>query len=132
MEAAQLEPVDVESALSQDLASSGVDTIAPPVPESLGESLPLAMAARIGGSRVNPYVDSHSVTFSVWAPTWAAAMGAADRLAGAVSRLPSTAGTSVHWREAAITLLPHIAPDPAHPTIPRAQFTATVACRTTR
>ncbi|MDN0055624.1 MULTISPECIES: hypothetical protein [Collinsella] len=127
-----LEPVDVESALAADLAASGITVTAPPVPEELGERLPLASALRIGGTRINPYVDSHSVTFSVWAGTWASAVATADRLAGAVARLPQTEGSSVHWREASITLLPHIAPDPAHPTVPRAQFTATVTCRTTR
>ena len=126
-----LEPIDVESALATDLRDAGVEMTSPPVPEDLGASLPLAQAMRVGGSRINPYVDSHTVTISVWAGTWASAMGAADRLAGAVARLPQTAGTSVHWRESAITLLPHIAPDPAHPTIPRVQLTAQVTCRAT-
>ena len=105
--------------------------LAPPAPDDIGAALPTACVTRDGGSRINIVVDSHSVTVSVWASTWADAMREADRLAGAVARLPMTRGTSTQWRTADITSLPSLAPDPMNPEIPRAQFTATVTCRAT-
>lgn len=131
MATAQLEPVDVEELLRIDLSTDGCPVCAPPVPDSLGESLPLAMVERDGGTRMNIVMDAHNVTVSTWAATWAEAMAAANALAGAIARLPMTEGTSTQWRAADVTGLPSNAPDPAHPTIPRAQFTAQVTCRAT-
>lgn len=131
METAQLEPVDAEDLLRIDLSTDGVPVCAPPVPDDLGAALPLAMVRRDGGSRMNLVMDQHNVTVSVWADTWADAMANANRLAGAVVRLPMAEGASTQWRTADITGLPSIAPDPAHPTIPRVQFTASVTCRAT-
>lgn len=91
----------------------------------------MAVVERDGGVRVNPYVDQHDVVISVWAATWAEAMVEANRLAGAVCRLPSTAGTATQWRATSITALPYSAPDPTHQDIPRVQLTAAVICRTT-
>lgn len=129
METARLEPVDVEDMLRRDLSSEAFPVAAPPVPGDLGDSLPFAMVERDGGVRMNLVMDSHNVTVSVWARTWSDAMAAANRIAGAVARLPMTAGASTQWRTADVTGLPSNAPDPAHPTIPRVQFTATVTCR---
>lgn len=129
METAQLEPVDAEDLLRIDLSTDDVAVCAPPAPDDLGAHLPIAMVQRDGGSRINRVMDQHNVTVSVWAETWADAMACANRLAGAVARLPMTGGTSTQWRTADVTGLPSNAPDPAHPTIPRVQFTASVACR---
>lgn len=126
-----LEPVDAEEALSSDLSIEACPVCPPPVPETLGDRLPWALVERDGGVRENPWVDSHNVTVSVWAGTWAEAMREADRLAGAIARLPATGGTSVQWRRADVTGLPSAAPDALHPDIPRVQLTATVYCRTT-
>lgn len=76
-------------------------------------------------------MDSHDVTVSVWAATWADATAWADRLAGATARLPDTQGTATQWRSCDITALPFAAPDPQQPTLPRVQFTAALTCRTT-
>ena len=129
--ASALEPIDVEEALSRDLSTTGCPVAPPPVPETLGEVLPRAEVRRDGGVRMNPVMDSHDVTVSVWAPTWAQATGEADRIAGAIARLAATEGTSVQWRTSSVTGLPFAAPDPAHPTIPRVQLTANVTCRAT-
>lgn len=129
--ATALEPVDVEELLRLDLSTDACPVFAPPVPDSLGSALPCAMVERDGGQRMNPVMDEHAVTVSVWAPTWADAMREADRIAGAVARLPMTPGAQTQWRTADITGLPSSAPDPAHPTIPRVQLTASVTCRAT-
>ena len=126
-----LEPIDAEDALRLDLTTEACPVTAPPVPDDLGASLPLACVTRDGGQRMNLVVDQHNVTVSVWSSTWAEAMRECDRIAGAVARLPMTAGTSVQWRTADITSLPSLAPDPMNPETPRAQFTATVTCRAT-
>ena len=131
MATAQLEPVDVEELLRLDLTSDACPVCAPPVPDDLGVALPIAMVERDGGTRMNPVMDAHDVTVSVWASTWAEAMAAANALAGAIARLPMTPGTTTQWRTADITGLPSNAPDPAHPTIPRVQLTAQVTCRAT-
>ena len=129
--ATALEPVDVEELLRLDLTTDACPVFAPPVPDSLGAALPCAMVERDGGQRMNPVMDEHAVTVSVWAATWADAMREADRIAGAVARLPMTPGAQTQWRTADITGLPSSAPDPAHPTIPRVQLTASVTCRAT-
>lgn len=130
-EAQPLEPVDVEELLSRDISTDACPAQPPPVPESLGGTLPLAMVERDGGTRLNAVVDSHNVTVSVWACTWADAMREANRIAGAIARLPMEPGASTQWRTATITLLPFNAPDSAHPTIPRVQLAASVTCRAT-
>ena len=125
-------PVDAEDALRRDLASaSGADVFAPPVPSDLDARAPCAMVERDGGVRINEVMDSHNVTVSVWAGTWAEAMREAGDLAGALARLPSFGGASVQWRTAQLTALPFNATDPAHPDIPRVQFAATATCRAT-
>lgn len=129
MATASLEPMDVEDLLRLDLTTDGCPVCSPPVPGDLGSTLPVAMVERDGGQRMSLVMDQHAVTVSVWAETWAAAMAEADRLAGAVARLPMTPGTTTQWRTADITGLPTNAPDPAHPTIPRVQLTASVTCR---
>lgn len=131
MATAQLEPVDVEELLRLDLSTETCPVCAPPVPDDLGATLPVAMVERDGGTRMNLVVDSHNVTVSVWAKTWAEAMTAANALAGAIARLPMIEGTTTQWRTADITGLPSNAPDPAHPTVPRVQLTAQVTCRAT-
>ena len=123
--------MDAEELLRLDLTTAGCPVFAPPAPETLGDSLPCAMVERTGGVRLNPVMDSHAVTVYVWAQTWAAAVREADRVAGAVARLPETPGTSTQWRAAELTSLPYAAPDPYQPSIPRAQFTAALACRAT-
>ena len=131
MATAPLEPVDVEELLRLDLSTEGCPVSAPPVPGDLGDALPRAVVQRDGGTRMSLVMDSHDVTVYVWAATWAEAMREADRIAGAVARLPMTEGATTQWRTADVTALPFAAPDPAHPTIPRAQLTATVTCRAT-
>lgn len=131
MATAQLEPADVEDALRIDLSTAACPVAAPPVPDDLGAELPFAMVERDGGTRMNIVMDSHNVTVSVWAPTWAEAMREANRIAGSVARLPMEPSAKTQWRTAGITGLPSNAPDPAHPTIPRVQFTASVTCRAT-
>lgn len=128
---AALEPVDVESFLSADLASETLPVSPPPVSESLGGSLPTAMVERNGGVRLNRVADQHDCTFSVWGATWASAMDAANALAGSVARLPDRADTKTQWRSVEISALPFNARDATHPDIPRVQFTASVICRTT-
>lgn len=127
--AAAYDPLDVEDLLARDLAGNGAAVTPPPVPGDLGAELPFAVVERQGGARVNPVLDSHDVTISVWAGTWAAAMSAANALAGAVCRLPAEPDTSAQWRTADLTGLPFNAPDANHQDIPRVQLTATVTCR---
>lgn len=123
--------MDAEALLCADLAAVGCPVFAPPVLETLGEALPCAMVERTGGARLNPVMDSHHVTLFVWAATWAEATAWANRLAGALARLPDTAGASTQWRTAELTSLPYAAPDPQQPSIPRVQFTAALTCRVT-
>ena len=123
--------MDAEALLCADLAGAGIPVFAPPAPETLGESLPCAMVERTGGTRLNPVMDSHHVTAYVWAETWADATAWANRIAGAIARLPDTAGTSVQWRTAELTSLPYAAPDPEQPSLPRVQLTAALTCRAT-
>lgn len=123
-------PVDVEDALRRDLsAACGADVFAPPVPPDLARRAPCAMVARDGGTRMSLVMDSHDVTVSAWAGTWADAMRLANALAGAFSRLPDMEGSSVQWRTAQVTALPFNAPDPAHLDLPRVQFTGYATCR---
>ena len=129
MATASLEPLDVEDLLGRDLSTDRCPVAAPPAPDDLGASLPFAMVERDGGTRLNPVVEEHFVTVSAWAASWTDAMACGCALAGAVARLPMATGTAVQWRASSITGLPSNAPDPAHPTIPRVQFTASVACR---
>lgn len=131
METTQLEPLDVEDLLRQELTSGECPVAAPPIPESLGDTLPLAVVQRDGGTRVNPFVDAHDVTFFVWASTVAEATACANTLAGKVASLPHTSSELVQWRDATLTSLPYIARDSQHPNLSRVQFTASVICRTT-
>lgn len=127
-----LEPIDVEDALRQELTSDSCVVFAPPVPENLGDALPCALVERDGGTRVNPFVDSHYVTVSVWASSMAQAMSEADRLVGALARLPIEGGTTdIQWRQTSITALPFTTVDSLNPKLSRVQFTASVTCRTT-
>lgn len=131
METTSLEPLDIEEVLQQELNSDACSVFALPVPEDLGATLPCALAERDGGTRMNPFVDMHYVTISVWAETLSQAMREADRLCGVVARLPYTSSELVQWRDASITALPFAARDSRNPTINRVQFTASVTCRTT-
>ncbi len=126
-----LEPVDAEALLAADLTTEACPVFAPPVPETLGQSLPAALVERTGGTRLNPVMDRHDVTVSVWAATWAEATAQAGRLAGAAARLPGSQGASVQWRACDLTALPFAAPDPQQPALPRVQFTAALTCRAT-
>lgn len=123
--------MDAEALLAADLSGERCSVFAPPVPETLGETLPCAMVERTGGTRLNPVMDRHDVAVYVWAGTWAEAMAEANRIAGAIARLPDAPDTSTQWRTAELTSLPYAAPDPEQPSVPRAQFTAALTCRAT-
>lgn len=125
-----LEPIDAEDAIRRDVSTEALKVYAPPVPRDLSSLVPCAVVRRIGGVRASAVMDSHDMELSVWAGSWTEAMRCANALAGRIARLPSRADTSVQWRTASITSLPSNAPDPAHPSIPRVQFTANVTCRT--
>lgn len=128
-----LAPVDIEGRLAAFLSRElGCRAFAPPVPPDLAP--PAAMVENDGGVREHIVGDAFNVTVSVWGSTLAGAMSMASRAAGAVAALPliDRAESGIVCRAADLTALPYSAPDAAHPTIPRARFTATLRVRPTR
>lgn len=120
-------PRDVEAALAEDLAALNVH--ATPTPSKLGADLPYCTVERTGGNRTAQVVDTHAVSFDVWAGDWGAANDAAQELFARVAALPTTPGTSVAWLAATADAMPYNNPDPDRPDLPRVTFSARLTCK---
>ncbi len=120
--------IDIEAGLQTLLALEGWSASAPPIPATLGESLPHVAITRTGGSRTLMVQDAHSVALDVYAATEAGAMEAADELTAWAVSLTAVGGVPVHRVE--LTALPYDNPDPRHPNIARATFTVRILTRT--
>jgi hypothetical protein len=134
----RVKPIDVEDALRIDVKSLAtsdevtLSTCAPPVPGSLEESLPIAMFSRVGGGRQSIVIDQHDVSVDVWAGAdgdFGSAMDAANETASLVCDLEGRIINGRHWLSAKILTMPYGNPDPKHPTIPRATFSARMTIR---
>lgn len=127
--------IDIEDALRQDLPTAAtlggfsIYAAAPPVPETLGSSLPFVIPERVGGTRDSIVIDTHNVSIDVYAKTWGKAQETANKLVGIVAELPDIDGLSADYLEADITTLPYNNPDPRHQDVPRVTFAASVICR---
>ena len=117
-------PIDVEAALAADL---GVH--APPVPPSLGSVLPYCAVERVGGGRADLVVDTHYVSFDVWAATWEEAQGEASRLLAAACSLPRDPSASGTWCAVTVDGMPYDNPDPRRPDLARVTFFVAATCR---
>jgi|GEM_PF-2518474 len=128
-----LAPLDVEEALRVDVATMAaahgiaLSTCAPPVPETLGDTLPMVMFSRVGGFRTSVVVDRHDMSIDVWAGSgddYATAMAAANQACALCAGLPEASGLAHPWHRVSIMTLPYANPDDRHPTIPRVTFMA--------
>lgn len=121
-------PVEIEGILAE-LATreTGIPSSAPPLPPDLIP--PMYQFSRIGGSSSNLVSDSHNVRIHVYADTWEQAQILANRCVG---WLKGVQFSDNPINSVGINALPYNNPDPNHPTIPRASFTAIVGCRSER
>ena len=124
-------PIDIEGELAGVFSRAWPDRacFAPPVRPDLAP--PALMIRCDGGVRANLVSDSFNVTVFAWGATLAEAMSYASEAAGLLTALPETdlGSGGVHYRRIDVTSLPLSSPDASHPTIPRAQITATVYVR---
>ena len=129
--AEMLVPIDIEGELAGVFSRAWPDRacFAPPVRPDLAP--PALMVRSDGGVRANLVSDAFNVTVYAWGATLSDAMSYASEAAGLIAALPDAdpASVGVHYRRADVTSLPRSSPDAAHPTIPRAQLTATVYVR---
>jgi len=121
--------IDIEAGLQALLVADKWTACAPPLPPTLGSSLPLVAVYRTGGTRALFVQDEHAVTFDVYAADDAAAMESADALTAWASALEGRdiGGEPCHLVE--IGALPYNNPDPRHPTLARASFSARIRTR---
>ena len=106
-------PIDVEHALSDDLAAIwGHAAYAPPVPAPYPDGLPCACVTEVGGADTTMVTYEHDVSIDVWAPTWGAAMDEARKLAGILLDLPYRAHASGNGSRLASTRCPTPTPTP--------------------
>ena len=115
--------IDIEDAIQAALNADNIKASAPPVPANLG---PCVFVHRTGGFTQAYVQDVHTVDFDCYAETEAEAMAAACRLTGWVRALQDL-GVPVYETET--TTLPYNNPDPNHPTLPRATFSAQITTR---
>lgn len=124
---------DVEDAIRQDLGAILTDytVIAPPIPDSLGNSLPLLVVYRLGGGRDDIVVEEHDISIDVYASRWSTAQDAANVAVAVLLGLADSVelASGVDWLDTDINALPYNNPDPRHEDIPRVTFSAMVTCR---
>lgn len=128
-----LKPRDVEDAIRLDLAAmlTGYTVIAPPIPETLGTSLPFVVVTRLGGGRSDLIIEEHDVSIDVYAKRWSTAQDAANTVVAALTEFGDMdeLASGVDWLDASINALPYNNPDPRHSDLPRVTFSAMVTCR---
>ena len=118
-----LKPLDFAYLVAQDIcAICDIDACATPIPENLGDALPLAVVYNVGGSRVDLTVDRAALSVDVYAATPADAMSWAAVCCAACAAFPDYSGGAVQWYQCDVNTLPYDNPDPRHPTIPRVTF----------
>lgn len=121
-----LVPRDVAADLAATFTEYGLNAAPLPVPETLGETLPLAVIEPLGGMRTSLTIDETPVTIGVYAANEAEAQRAAALAVGILDALQYSA---IIWYRCDITTLPYNDPDPRHPTLPRWSLAATVWTR---
>lgn len=118
--------VDIEGTLQAALEADGYTAAAPPVPANLAPSVYIHSTGGFSQSYVQ---DVHTVDFDAYDTTEAQAMSTACQLTEWVRALPERQGLEVPTYAAEITTLPYNNPDPNHPTLKRATFSAQITTR---
>lgn len=124
--------IDIEEALRVDLSAvyeaggkTGFSFSATPIPPELGE-IPLdnvlVCIRRVGGTRNDLVVDTHSVAIDVYTTTWEEGISEADFLAGVISQLPYQSGMSIQYLTCSIATTPYELPDAENPIFPRVRM----------
>lgn len=119
-------PRDTAAELAETLTAYGLNAVPLPVPETLGDTLPLAVVEPLGGARTTLTIDQTAVTVGVYGVDELEAQQAAALAVGILDAMQYETST---WYRADITTLPYNDPDPRHPTIPRWSLAATVWAR---
>lgn len=126
-----VKPIDVESALADELAASLPDTIivtAYPPPDSIIVTTVSVYA--LGGSEQTAVSDVHDVAVYVWAHTYDAALSTARDVCARIRTLWLDGGTASGVTFTTSTAsVPYEDPDPLRPTLSRATVRATVGAR---
>lgn len=122
-------PVDVADVLQSLLNAAGHDACARPVPETLDALLPLTVVDPIGGGRRDVVLDRFAVRFYTWASTNADAIAESSAVMATLLLHEGEVLDGTTLYHVAPTAMPYEAPDPVHPDIPRACFTASVYLR---
>ena len=122
--------IDIEAGLQALLVADKWTACAPPLPPTLGASLPLVAIYRTGGTRSLFVQDEHAVTFDVYAADEAAAMSSACTLTAWATALEGQSIGDEPCHRVEIGALPYNNPDPRHPTLARASFSARIRTRT--
>lgn len=65
--------IDIEGALYRYLTEQGFNCSAFPQPLDYADNLPYILIERTGGNLTDRVINSHAVSFDVWAETWAQA-----------------------------------------------------------
>ena len=118
--------IDIEDTLQAALNAAGIKAAAPPVPANLG---PYVFVYRTGGYSQSYVQDVSTVEFDCYEQTEAEAMARACDLTAWVRALPQDQGLETFVYFADVIALPYNNPDPNHPTLPRATFSAQIATR---
>lgn len=118
-------PIDIEDELQAYLNANGIRACATPVPANLAP--PMCVVWRTGGEQRAYVQDVQRVSIDCYGESVAGAMRTAHDAVALVRDLSGrTIGTFCYASSAS---LPHLNPDPDHPTIPRATFSAEVVTR---
>lgn len=124
-----LRTIDIEDALQAALNADGFVACAPPVPPTLGSTLPFVVLTRTGGSTCSLVQDWHYVSVDVYASTWADAQAQASQLTAWFRALAGTTLGGVPCYKCDINAYPYNNTDTDHPTIARVTFNAHVLTR---
>lgn len=121
-------PIDIEDALRQDVVLLGVETFAPPAPDSLVP--PCVCFESLGGTSQTPVSHEYDVSVDCWASTEAEAMALANTVCGLVCSLPiQELQSGRQYVTSDVNATPYLNPDPLRPIVPRATFRVTVSIR---
>lgn len=121
-----LAPRDFAKQLAETLTAYGLPAAPRPVPETLGDTLPLAVVEPLGGLRTTLTIDEAAVSIGVYGENEEEAQESAARAAAIIDAMQYESAT---WYRSVITTLPYGDPDPEHPTIPRWSLAASVWAR---
>ena len=113
---------DIETKLYEELTAKGYHVSAHVIPTTLAKNLPHVHITRTGGFTADLVVETHQVSFDIYAKNADEAMETACKLTGDIRSLDN-----VHYAE--VVTLPYHNPDPRHPTLPRVTFNSQIITR---